>query len=162
MVGDKAAGPEGAPGRLFRISSNLHWRKIFLEIRSDRLVRRPIRPVGEFPGSPVVKTPCFHCRGPCSIPGWETRIPHVFSAAKKGRKKKKDLQQSRGNTVKAGNSSIGSKASCGKSMLSLSLSLCSRYPSEGWACFYLVSPASGHESPPHPQPPLLLIALQRQ
>ena len=52
-----------------------------------QLGRRPIRPVGEFSGSPVVKTPRFHCRGPYSIPGWETKIPHVISAAKKKQNK---------------------------------------------------------------------------
>jgi len=25
---------------------------------------------GEFPGGPVVRTLCFHCRGTGSIPGW--------------------------------------------------------------------------------------------
>ena len=29
----------------------------------------------EFPGSPVVRSWCFHCRGPGSIPGWGTKIP---------------------------------------------------------------------------------------
>ena len=29
----------------------------------------------EFPGGPVVRTLCFHCRGPSSIPGWGTKIP---------------------------------------------------------------------------------------
>ena len=33
--------------------------------------------LGEFPGSPVVRTPCFHCRGHGLIPGWGTKIPHV-------------------------------------------------------------------------------------
>ena len=29
----------------------------------------------EFPGGPVVKTPCFHRKGCKSIPGWGTKIP---------------------------------------------------------------------------------------
>jgi len=41
----------------------------------------------EFPGSPVVKTRCFHCQDLGSISGWRTKIPH--STAKKGKKKKK-------------------------------------------------------------------------
>ena len=33
--------------------------------------------VWEFPGGPVVKTPCFHCRGRGFIPGPGTNIPHA-------------------------------------------------------------------------------------
>ena len=36
--------------------------------------------LGDFPGGPVVKTPCFHCRGAGdvgSFPGWGTKIPHA-------------------------------------------------------------------------------------
>ena len=29
---------------------------------------------GQFPGGPVVKTVCFHCRGHGSISSWETKI----------------------------------------------------------------------------------------
>ena len=32
---------------------------------------------GEFPGSSMVRTPCFHCRGLGSILGWRTKIPQV-------------------------------------------------------------------------------------
>ena len=32
---------------------------------------------GDFHGSPVINTLCFHCRGMCSIPGWGTKIPHA-------------------------------------------------------------------------------------
>ena len=39
----------------------------------------------EFPGSPVVRTRHFHCKGPGSIPDWETKIPQ---AAQCGKKKK--------------------------------------------------------------------------
>jgi len=34
----------------------------------------------DFPGGPVGKTPCFHCRGAGdvgSFPGWGTKIPHA-------------------------------------------------------------------------------------
>ena len=31
----------------------------------------------EFPGSPVVRTQHFHCRGPVSIPGQGSKIPQV-------------------------------------------------------------------------------------
>ena len=93
MVGDKVAGPEGVPGRLF-----LNFLKFALEedLSGDQirqLGRRPIRPVGEFSGSPVVKTPRFHCRGPCSILGWETKIPHMISAAKKKKKRPPGIQK---------------------------------------------------------------------
>ena len=40
----------------------------------------------EFPGSPVVRTPCFTYEGPGSIPGRGTKIPQ---AAWRGQKKKK-------------------------------------------------------------------------
>ena len=30
----------------------------------------------DFPGGPVVKTPCFHCRG-CGFILWGTKIPYV-------------------------------------------------------------------------------------
>ena len=33
-------------------------------------------PTGEFSGSPVVRTQWFHCWGPGSMPGWETKIPY--------------------------------------------------------------------------------------
>ena len=42
---------------------------------------------GDFPGSPVVMTPCFQCRGMSSIPGQGTKIPHY---SWHGQKKKKE------------------------------------------------------------------------
>ena len=30
---------------------------------------------GEFPGGPVIRTPCFLAKGPGSIPGQGTKIP---------------------------------------------------------------------------------------
>ena len=33
----------------------------------------------DFFDSPVVKTPCFHCRGTGSIPGWGAKIPLTVS-----------------------------------------------------------------------------------
>jgi hypothetical protein len=41
------------------------------------------------PGGPVVKTPCFQCRGPRLIPGGRTKIPH---AALQGQTKHPSLQ----------------------------------------------------------------------
>ena len=32
----------------------------------------------DFPGSPVVKNPPFKARDSCSIPGWGTKIPHMW------------------------------------------------------------------------------------
>ena len=43
----------------------------------------------DFPGGPVVKTPCFQCRGPRLIPGGRTKIPH---AALQGQTKHPSLQ----------------------------------------------------------------------
>ena len=41
----------------------------------------------EFPGGPVVRTRCFHCPGPGSIPGQETEIPQAtWRGQKKNRK----------------------------------------------------------------------------
>ena len=43
----------------------------------------------DFPGGPVVKTPCFQCSntgGAGSIPGWGTKIPHEARRAKKRKK----------------------------------------------------------------------------
>ena len=37
----------------------------------------------EFPGSPVVKTSCFHCRGAGSIAGWGVKIPCAAGQKKK-------------------------------------------------------------------------------
>ena len=31
----------------------------------------------------MVKTPCFHCRGPCSIPGQRTKIPQAAQHSQK-------------------------------------------------------------------------------
>ena len=41
---------------------------------------------GDFPGSPVVKTSCFHCRGTDSIPGQGTKIPQTTECGKKKKK----------------------------------------------------------------------------
>ena len=41
--------------------------------RKDELLKR----LWEFPGSPVVRTPGCHCRGPGLIPGWRTKIPQA-------------------------------------------------------------------------------------
>ena len=32
----------------------------------------------DLPGGPVVKTPCFHCRGIGSVPGQGTKILHAM------------------------------------------------------------------------------------
>ena len=42
----------------------------------------------EFPGCPVVRAPCFHCRGTGSIPGRGTKIPQAEQHGKKKKKKK--------------------------------------------------------------------------
>ena len=43
----------------------------------------------EFPGRPVVRTQCFHCHGPGSIPGQGTKIMQ----ATQPKKKKKNYTQ---------------------------------------------------------------------
>ena len=44
--------------------------------------------MGEFPGGLVVRIQGFHCCGPGSIPGQETKIPQVAAFGKKKKKKK--------------------------------------------------------------------------
>ena len=34
----------------------------------------------------MVRTPRFHCPGPSSITGWETKIPHLSCVAQKNKK----------------------------------------------------------------------------
>ena len=41
-----------------------------------------------FPGGPVVKTPCFHCRGSGAIPDRGTTIPHATLHSQKEKRKK--------------------------------------------------------------------------
>ena len=49
----------------------------------------------DFPGSPVVKTPCFQSRGPRIDPwGWGTKIPH---APWHGQKQNKQKETNRDN-----------------------------------------------------------------
>ena len=42
----------------------------------------------EFPGGPVVRTPCFDCGGMGSIPGQGTKIPHATWHGQKQTKKR--------------------------------------------------------------------------
>ena len=42
----------------------------------------------DFPGGPVVRTPCFHCRG--NGFDWGTRIPHAVWHGQKKKKVKKE------------------------------------------------------------------------
>ena len=48
----------------------------------------------DFPGGPVVTTPCFHCRGVGLIPGQGTRNLHAACMAKK-KKKEKEINKVR-------------------------------------------------------------------
>ena len=47
----------------------------------------------EFPGSPVVRTPHFHCQGWGLIPGWGTKIPQIAWHGQKKKKKKDKRKQ---------------------------------------------------------------------
>ena len=48
----------------------------------------------ESPGGPVVRTACSHCKGPASVPGWETKIvPAIKCTPKKQGKKPHPLYQ---------------------------------------------------------------------
>ena len=46
----------------------------------------------EFPGNPVVGTPCFHCRSTGSIPGLGTKIPHAKTKQNKTPNKINNIQ----------------------------------------------------------------------
>ena len=50
---------------------------------SQKERKRKNRKTTEFPGSPVVRTLHFHCRGTGWIPGWGTEILHVAWPGKK-------------------------------------------------------------------------------
>ena len=47
----------------------------------------------DFPGSPVVKTPCFHFKGTGSIPGWGTKILHATWHSHKKENKQTNKQK---------------------------------------------------------------------
>ena len=47
----------------------------------------------DFPGGPVVKTPCFQCRGMGSIPGQGTKIPQAVWPKKKKKRKEKEKKK---------------------------------------------------------------------
>ena len=46
--------------------------------------------MGEFPGGPVIRSPCSHCRGPRFNPGRGTRVSQA-SQRGEAKKKKKDV-----------------------------------------------------------------------
>ena len=57
-----------------------------------------IRFFREFPGGPVVRTRCFHCHGPGSIPGWGTKILQATQPKKKERKEGREEGRRYGKT----------------------------------------------------------------
>ena len=52
------------------------------------LISSFIKPGEDFPGEPVVKTPCFQCRG-CGFDSWLGKFPVLCNTATKKKKKKK-------------------------------------------------------------------------
>ena len=38
---------------------------------------------GDFPGDPMIKTPCFHCSELGFYPSWGTKVPHATQQKKK-------------------------------------------------------------------------------
>ena len=56
------------------------------EEKGDFTLRSMVR---DFPGSPVVKTPCFHCKGLGFDLGLGAKILHATQNSQKGLKKKK-------------------------------------------------------------------------
>ena len=59
-----------------------------MEISLSLLIIKVIR-AQDFPGSPVVKTLCFQCKGQGFNSCWETNIPHAMWLSQENRKKKK-------------------------------------------------------------------------
>ena len=53
----------------------------------------------EFHDSPVVRTQCFYCCGPSSIPGQGTKILRATLCAKKKKKGKKKRESFKGSGV---------------------------------------------------------------
>ena len=58
--------------------------------------------IGDFPGSPAVKTPRFQCRGRRLDPGRETKIPRAVRCAKKKKKKNVELDNKQENKQDVG------------------------------------------------------------
>ena len=58
------------------------------------LMRMTLRLPEDYPGGPVVKTPCIQCRGCSSIPGQGTKIPCAMWCCQKPKQNKnKDCQK---------------------------------------------------------------------
>ena len=51
------------------------------------------RPYWEFPGGPVVRTWCFYCCGPGSIPGQGTKILKPHGQKKKAISRHRDIHE---------------------------------------------------------------------
>ena len=46
---------------------------------------------GEFPGSPVVRTPCFNCQGPRFSPWWGNQDPASWAVWPKKREREREM-----------------------------------------------------------------------
>ena len=55
-------------------------------MQSSFVPREGQRDLWDFPGGPVVRTPCCHCRGPGSIPGQGTEVLQALQHSQKKRK----------------------------------------------------------------------------
>ena len=44
----------------------------------------------EFPGGLVIRSSCFHCHGPCSVPAWESDIPETMQRSQKTKQESRD------------------------------------------------------------------------
>ena len=76
--------------------SHWSWRQNLLNLKKEE---KKNEKKWEFPGSPVVRTLCFHCQGPSSIPDQGTMIQQPVRCGQKKRMKKnyQRLRALRGN-----------------------------------------------------------------
>ena len=69
----------------FCVNCLAYQRRITPRVRAvvQSLIMSPLQYLWDFAGSPVVKTPCSHCRRCGLIPGWRTKIPHAAGHGQK-------------------------------------------------------------------------------
>ena len=65
-----------------------YTQKIWREVKKQ--------PDGGFPGGPVVKILCLHCRGTGSIPGWGSSACHLVQPKKKQKNHPDDTEMRSG------------------------------------------------------------------
>lgn len=99
----------------------------------------------DFPGCPMVKTPCLHCKSNALIPGQGTKIPCCVALPKKKKKKKKRFYASDQLKQLLGSVPPGLKCWAGGSVLAaIQLAICPAMINAAWETSSLSSWPSGH------------------